>query len=83
MTPPNRFWPFYDDQEVEIYDNPFWDLPGRTRQPRKKKVSAERGRAANADKPVASHSFGKFGLAFTSFSCAVWRWLWADSSRIH
>jgi len=34
MTPPNRFWPFYDDQEVEIYDNPFWDLPGRTRQPR-------------------------------------------------
>jgi hypothetical protein len=38
MTPPNRFWPFYDDQEVEIYDNPFWDLPGRTRQPRKKKV---------------------------------------------
>ena len=35
MTPPNRFWPFYDDQEVEIYDNPFWDLPGRTRQPGK------------------------------------------------
>jgi hypothetical protein len=34
MTPPNRFWPLYDDQEVEIYDNPFWDLPGRTRQPR-------------------------------------------------
>jgi len=30
MTPPNRFWPFYDDEEVEIYDNPFWDLPGRT-----------------------------------------------------
>jgi hypothetical protein len=37
MTPPNRFWPLYDDQEVEIYDNPFWDLPGRTRQPRKSK----------------------------------------------
>jgi hypothetical protein len=35
MTPPNKFWPLYDDQEVEIYDNPFWDLPGRTRQPRK------------------------------------------------
>jgi len=35
MTPPKRFWPFYDDQEVEIYDNPFWDLPGRTRQPHK------------------------------------------------
>ena len=31
MTPPNKFWPLYDDQEVEIYDNPFWDLPGRTR----------------------------------------------------
>jgi hypothetical protein len=38
MTPPNRFWPLYDDQEVEIYDNPFWDLPGRMRQPRKDKV---------------------------------------------
>jgi hypothetical protein len=37
MTPPNNFWPFYDDQEVEIYDNPFWDLPGRTRQPRARK----------------------------------------------
>jgi hypothetical protein len=36
MTPPNKFWPFYDD-EVEIYDNPFWDLPGRTRQPRQSK----------------------------------------------
>ena len=34
MTPPNRFWPLYDDQEVEIYDNPFWDLPGLTRPPR-------------------------------------------------
>lgn len=32
MTPPNSFWPLYDDQEVEIYDNPFWDLPGRTRR---------------------------------------------------
>jgi hypothetical protein len=35
MTPPNKFWSFYDDQEVEIYDNPFWDLPGRTLRPRK------------------------------------------------
>jgi len=32
MTPPKKFWPF-DDDELEIYDNPFWDLPGRTRQP--------------------------------------------------
>jgi len=31
MTPPKRFWPFYDDQEVEIYDSLSWDLPGRTR----------------------------------------------------
>jgi hypothetical protein len=44
MTPPNRFWPLYDDQEVEIYDNPFWDLPGRTRQPRKGEArGSERG----------------------------------------
>jgi hypothetical protein len=35
MTPPKRFWPLYDDEELEIYDNPFWDLPGRTRQPGK------------------------------------------------
>jgi hypothetical protein len=35
MTPPNRFWPLYDDQDVEIYDNPFWDLPGRMPQPAK------------------------------------------------
>jgi len=41
MTPPNRFWPFYDD-EVEIYDNPFWDLPGRTRQPRKDRIRPAR-----------------------------------------
>lgn len=32
MTPPKRFWPFDDDEDVEIYDNPFWDLPGRTRR---------------------------------------------------
>ena len=28
MTPP-RFWPFYDDDDVTIYDNPAWDMPGR------------------------------------------------------
>jgi hypothetical protein len=42
MTPPNRFWPFYDDEDVEIYDNPFWDLPGRTRQPRISKQVSRR-----------------------------------------
>jgi len=38
MPPPTKFWPFYDDQETEIYDNPFWDLPGRTRQPSGRKA---------------------------------------------
>jgi hypothetical protein len=45
MTPPNKFWPLYDDQEVEIYDNPFWDLPGRTRQ-RKNRQRKKRSRPA-------------------------------------
>jgi len=36
MTPLRRFWPLDYDQEVEIYDNPSWDLPGRTRRPVKK-----------------------------------------------
>jgi hypothetical protein len=45
MNPPNRFWPLYDDQEIEIYDNPLWDLPGRTLHPRKsKKARATRKR---------------------------------------
>ena len=33
MPPPKQFWPFYDDEELEIYDNPLWDLPGHTRRP--------------------------------------------------
>jgi len=49
MTPPNRFWPLYDDQEIEIYDNPFWDLPGRTRHPHKKKLLAT-GKQPAADR---------------------------------
>lgn len=40
MTPPNRFWPVYDDQEVEveveIYTIPFWGWRSSTRQPRNK-----------------------------------------------
>lgn len=34
MTPPNRFWPFYDEEDVEIYDTTLWDLPGRARLPK-------------------------------------------------
>jgi len=41
MIPPKQFWPLYDDQEVEIYDNLSWDLPGRTPRPRRK-PSAQR-----------------------------------------
>jgi len=48
MTPPNRFWPLYDDQEVEIYDNPFWDLPGLTRQPRKVRSRARKQAAPSS-----------------------------------
>jgi hypothetical protein len=33
MTPVRKFWPLDYDQEVEIYDNLSWDLPGRTRRP--------------------------------------------------
>ena len=42
MTPPNQFWPFYDDLEVEIYDNPSWDMPGRTLQPASRKPQTAR-----------------------------------------
>lgn len=48
MTPPKQFWPFYDDQELEIYDNPFWDLPGRTRPPKRGKPNPARDRAKRA-----------------------------------
>jgi len=42
MTAVRGFWPLDYDQEVEIYDNLSWDLPGRTRRPLKK---TGRGRA--------------------------------------
>ncbi len=45
MTPPTRFWPFWDDQEVEIYDSPSWDMPGRARQ-------LKRGKRARADAAI-------------------------------
>lgn len=34
MAIQSMFWPLDFDQEVEIYDNPSWNLPGR----RKKRV---------------------------------------------
>jgi hypothetical protein len=35
MTPVRKFWPLDYDQEVEIYDNPSWGLPGWKRMPRR------------------------------------------------
>lgn len=35
-----KFWPLDMDPEGQIYDNPAWDLPGRTRRPRATKKSA-------------------------------------------
>jgi hypothetical protein len=42
MTPVRRFWPLDFDQELEIYENLSWDLPGRTRPVKKprKRVTA-------------------------------------------
>ena len=31
MKTTRRFWPLDYDQEVEIYENPSWDLPGLKR----------------------------------------------------
>jgi len=45
MTPVRKFWPLDFDQEVEIYENLSWDLPGRTRRPSK---NAGRMRSAPA-----------------------------------
>jgi hypothetical protein len=32
MTIHSNFWPLDFDQEVEIYDNPSWNLPGRCKK---------------------------------------------------
>jgi hypothetical protein len=32
MKTTRRFWPLDFDQEVAIYDNPSWDLPGFKRR---------------------------------------------------
>ena len=36
MTRQSNFWPLDFDQEVEIYDNPSWNLPGRRKKQRRK-----------------------------------------------
>ena len=38
------FWPLDFDEEVEIYDNPSWNLPGRRKQRRAEKQSAASSR---------------------------------------
>jgi hypothetical protein len=40
MAMHSNFWPLDFDQEVEIYDNPTWNLPGR----RKKESRRDRQR---------------------------------------
>jgi hypothetical protein len=44
MTIHSNFWPLDFDQEMEIYDNPSWNLPGR-----RKKKQATRKAAASKD----------------------------------
>jgi hypothetical protein len=45
MRRTRRFWPLDYDQEVAIYDNPSWDLPGHKRLGR-------RSRPGVAQKPL-------------------------------
>jgi hypothetical protein len=41
----SKFWPLDYDPEVEIYDNPAWNLPGfRRRRPAKPVAKTARGR---------------------------------------
>jgi hypothetical protein len=35
----SKFWPLDFDQELEIYDIPSWNLPGRAKRRRKKQRS--------------------------------------------
>jgi hypothetical protein len=46
MTTQVNFWPLDFDQEVEIYDSPSWNLPGR-----RKKKQANRKAAAPGTAP--------------------------------
>jgi len=38
-----KFWPWDLDQEVEIYENPSWDMPGLRRSGRKDSQKAGKG----------------------------------------
>jgi len=39
MAIQSKFWPLDFDQEVEIYDNPSWNLPGRRKRPHARKAT--------------------------------------------
>ena len=56
MIPPKSFWPLYDDREVEIYDNPFWDLPGRMRRKKKALHAQYKARGCGAPSVLPSGS---------------------------
>jgi len=44
MLKTSRFWPLAFDEESEIYDNPSWNLPGRSKKwPRGKRNSRADG----------------------------------------
>jgi hypothetical protein len=47
MKVTSRFWPLDYDQEVAIYDNPSWDLPGR-KPPRTKRPGKHRSTPAKS-----------------------------------
>lgn len=42
MTIHSNFWPLDFDQEMEIFDSPSWNLPGRSKKPRKKEAGARK-----------------------------------------
>jgi hypothetical protein len=42
MKTTSRFWPFDLDPEVEIYENPSWDLPGLKRQVKRPPANRKR-----------------------------------------
>ena len=48
MKKTSKFWPF-GDPEVEIYDNPSWDLPGwrKAKRQRGEDAPSRRGRLPN------------------------------------
>ena len=42
MKSSSKFWPFALDSEVEIYENPSWDLPGLKRLPKRQPANRKR-----------------------------------------